>query len=140
MSLAVDDNYTIHQSLYKAAVDLAEQRYPDGWAGAAALRTNSGKILTSISPAIKQEGLGLCMEVGAICEAHKLNEEVTHSLCVSRSDNQTSFVILSPCGICQERLFHWGYDVQVAVTNAENQLIFKPLKALMPHHWYQAFE
>ncbi|MGI0115306.1 cytidine deaminase [Zooshikella sp. RANM57] len=140
MSLVEGDNYNIQQSLYNVAVSLAKQRYPDGWAGAAALRTVSGKILTSVSPEIKQQGLGLCMEVGAICEAHKLNEAVTHSLCVSRMDTQSPFIILSPCGICQERLFHWGYDVEVAVTNTENQLVFKALKSLMPYHWHHAFD
>lgn len=30
--------------------------------------------------------------------------------------------VLSPCGICQERLRYWGEDAQVAVTTEENKL------------------
>lgn len=51
------------------------------------------------------------MEVGAILEAHKLDEVVTHSLCIYREDENSTFVILTPCGICQERLVHWGGEV-----------------------------
>ncbi|WP_214053169.1 hypothetical protein [Photorhabdus caribbeanensis] len=39
----------IEQELYHAAVNLIEKRYPKGWGGAAAVRTESGKILTSIA-------------------------------------------------------------------------------------------
>lgn len=75
------------------------------------------------------------MEVGAILEAHKIDETVTHSLCICREDEYSSYLILIPCGICQERLVHWGGDVMAAVSNAENTLIFKPLRELQPHHW-----
>ncbi|KZK91448.1 cytidine deaminase [Pseudovibrio sp. Ad46] len=67
------------------------------------------------------------MEVGAILEAHKLDEVVTHSLCICRDDENSPFVILTPCGICQERLVHWGGDVKAAVSNSDNKLIFKNL-------------
>jgi len=125
----------IEFSLYEAAVTLATKRYPQGWAGAAAIRTETGKILTSVAPDIKSETLGLCMEVGAYLEAHKLNEAVTHSLCVSRDDEASDFKILTPCGVCQERLVHWGGNVLAAITNPENKVIFKYLRDLQPHHW-----
>jgi len=128
-------NMGIEQDLYNAAVDLATNRYPVGWAGAAVVRTESGKILTSVAPDVKNESLSLCIEVGAYLEAHKLNEAVTHSLCVSREDENSDFMILTPCGICQERLIHWGGSVMVAITNPENRLIFKPISELQPYHW-----
>lgn len=68
-------------------------------------------------------------------EAHKLNERVTHSLCVCRESEDSEFIILTACGICQERLSYWGGDVQVAVSNTENKLVFKQLRELMPFHW-----
>ncbi|NVK32808.1 MAG: cytidine deaminase [Gammaproteobacteria bacterium] len=126
---------TIAEQLYTAATTLVAARYPTGWGGAAAIRTSSGRIFTSIAPDTKNDALSLCMEVGAILEAHKLDEAVTHSLCLYRENAQGTFVILSPCGICQERLVHWGGDVQAAITNPDNQLIFKPMHELMPHHW-----
>ncbi|WP_182033395.1 cytidine deaminase [Vibrio diabolicus] len=125
----------IEKDLYDAAVQLIETRYPTGWGGAAAVRTRSGKILTSVAPDVKNDALSLCMEVGAYLEAHKLNEAVTHSLCICREDENGDFLVLSPCGICQERLVHWGGDVQAAISNESNELVFKTIRELMPHHW-----
>lgn len=48
------------------------------------------------------------METGAIVEAHKFGKKVTHSICLARADESSELKILSPCGICQERLFYWG--------------------------------
>ena len=73
---------SIEQELYQAAVELINMRYPSGRGGAAAIRTEPGKILTSIAPGTQNDALTLCMEVGAYLEAHKLNERVTHSLCL----------------------------------------------------------
>lgn len=126
---------SIDTDLHSAAIKLANERYPTGWAGAAAVRTASGKILTSVAPDVKNDSLNLCMEVGAYLEAHKLNEKVTHSLCLSRDSESGDFVILTPCGICQERLTHWGGDVLAAVTNSKNELIFKTVRDLQPYHW-----
>ncbi len=130
----------IAKALYEAAVSQAIERYPSGWSGAAAIRTESGKILTSVAPEIKNRSLSLCMEVGAYLEANRINEAVTHSLCLYRENEHSEFIILSPCGICQERLSQWGGNVQVAITNSNNDLIFKSLRELMPHNWLTAFE
>ncbi|HDM8068277.1 cytidine deaminase [Vibrio harveyi] len=130
----------IEKELFESAVKLVKGRYPSGWGGAAAVRTESGKILTSVAPDIKMEALALCMEVGAYLEAHKLNEAVTHSLCICREDENSEFMILSPCGVCQERLVHWGGDVKAAISTPNNELKFKTIRELMPHHWSQVFE
>ncbi|CAH6863386.1 Cytidine deaminase [Vibrio chagasii] len=123
------------QGLYHSAVELIKKRYPRGWGGAAAVRTETGKILTSIAPDTKNDALSLCMEVGAFLEAHKLNEKVTHSLCICREEESSEFLVLSPCGVCQERLVHWGGDVKAAISTKENKLVFKTIRELMPHHW-----
>ena len=125
----------IEQTLYTAACELIEARYPHGWGGAAAIRTESGKILTSVAPDVKNDALNLCMEVGAILEAHKRNEKVTHTLCICRENETVPFVVLTPCGVCQERLTHWGGDVLAAVTNPENKLVFRSIRELQPYHW-----
>ena len=80
------------------------------------------------------------METGAILEAHKFNTKVTHSICVAREDETSKFVVLTPCGVCQERLFYWGENVKAAITNADGELIFKSLKEIQPYHWYKAYE
>ena len=127
----------IEEKLLEAAKELAAKRYPTGWGGAAALATESGRVLTSVAPETQNDALSLCMEVGACLEAHKLNERVTHSLCVYRKSESEEFTILTACGICQERMSHWGGTVKVAISNPQNGLIFKPLSELMPHHWSQ---
>jgi len=127
----------IEQQLYKAAKELIEQRYPTGWGGAAAVALDDGTILTSVAPEVENDALSLCMEVGALLEANKLSKTVTHSLCICREDETSELVILSPCGICQERLMTWGRDVRVAITSASNTLQFPPLNQLTPHHWSQ---
>ena len=131
---------TIEHNLYQAAIDLIEKRYPTGWGGAAAMHTVDGQILTSISPNVLVAATELCMETGAILEAHKLNTTVTHTICVARENEKAPFKILTPCGICQERLFYWGDDVKAAVSNPDNDLDYKCLKEIQPHHWYKVYQ
>ena len=107
----------IEQKLYQSAIDLIEKRYPSGWGGATAMCTKDSQILTSVSPEIINASTELCIETGAILKAHKLNTKVTHTVCVVREDEKAEFTVLTPCGVCQERLFYWGEDVNAAVTN-----------------------
>ncbi|MGG1594372.1 cytidine deaminase [Terribacillus saccharophilus] len=125
--------------LYEAAIELIKQRYPSGWGGAAAMRTSEGIILTSVAPEVLNAATELCMEVGSILEAHKLQSSVTHSICVARNDENSPFKILTPCGICQERLLYWGRDVQVAVTHKEDKVKYVSLRELQPFHWTHAY-
>lgn len=125
----------IDNILYDAAVELAEKRYPTGWSGAAAIRTETGRIITSVAPEVVNDCLNLCMEIGAFLEANKLEEKITHSLCLSRESENDEFQILTSCGVCQERLNFWGKNVLIAVSNPDNKLAFKTLQELQPHHW-----
>ena len=133
-----DSKINIEDPLLNAAVQLIKSRYPTGWGGAAAVFTETGKVLTSIAPDIKIEALGLCIEVGAYLEAHKLNEAVTHSLCITRENEHSEFKILSPCGVCRERLAYWGGDVMAAIYTPNSEITFKPLRELIPDYWAQA--
>ena len=74
-----------------------------------------------------------------MCEGHKVNEKVTHCLCLVRDDETSPYKVLSPCGICQERLRYWGGDVQVGVTTASGDLKFVTLDELQPYHWSGAY-
>lgn len=130
----------IEQKLYQSVIDLIEKRYPSGWGGAAAMYTEDGQILTSIAPDVINASTELCIETGAILEAHKLNTKVTHSICVVREDEKSKFTILTPCGVCQERLFYWGESVKAAVTNQNGKLEYKTLKEIQPYHWYKAYD
>lgn len=132
----------IEQQLYDAAVRLISERYPTGWGGAAALFTSDGQVLTSVAPEVLNASTELCIETGAILEAHKLNTKVTHAICVVRIDEYSDFKILTPCGVCQERMLYWGGNVKVAVSGRGNEdsLDFRTLEEIQPFHWSQAYE
>lgn len=130
----------IEQKLYNAAIDLVKNRYPSGWGGAAAMYTEDGQVLTSVAPNVINASTELCIETGAILEAHKLNKRITHSLCVVRDDEDSTFKVLTPCGVCQERLFYWGSEVKAAITSEDENLTFKTLKEIQPFHWIQAYD
>lgn len=65
---------------------------------------------------------------------------MTHSICIVRDDEKSAFKVLSPCGICQERLFYWGPNVKVAVTLPGEDIVFKTLSEVQPYHWSAAYE
>lgn len=130
---------SIEQQLYDAVKNLIEQRYPHNWGGAAAIRVEDGSIYTSVAPDVINASTELCMETGAILEAHKFHKKVTHSICLARENEHSELKVLSPCGVCQERLFYWGPEVLCAITNSKQDIIFKPLKELQPYHWSEAY-
>ena len=129
----------IDQELYNAVKKLIEARYPIGWGGAAAVRVEDGTIYTSVAPEVINDSTALCMETGAILEAHKYNKKVTHSICLAREDEHSPLKVLSPCGVCQERLFYWGPQVQCAISNDTQAIIFKTLNELQPYHWTDTY-
>ncbi len=128
----------LDQKLVDAALRLASNRWPGREAGAAALYTASGRILTSVFAESPNQSACLCHETGAICEAHKLEEAVCASVCVSREEGASPFVILPPCGICCERLAYWGGEVEVAVPRTDDpSWEMRRLKQLLPHYWFK---
>jgi cytidine deaminase len=131
----------LNQTLYQTAVDLLNARYPTEGGLAAALYTEDGAILTSVHFQPEWGVGGLCAETGAILEAHKFNKRVTAILCVSRLADDSPIVIATPCGLCQERLFHWGSGVEVAVPNPADGTgwIAKTLAEIQPYYWVNVF-
>lgn len=132
----------LDQALVDAAINLLENRFLSTEGIAAAMYTDDGQILTSIVFDPEWGGGGLCAETGAICEAVKLDKQITASVCVSRLSGDSPIVILTPCGICQERLFHWGYGVEVATPDPKDacQWVAKTLGEVQPYHWVKAFK
>lgn len=132
----------LDQRLVDAAIDLLNRRFPATDGIAAAMYTDGGAILTSVAFQPEWGGGGLCAETGAICEAQKLNQKITATVCVSRLSGSQPIVILTPCGICQERLFHWGDQVEVAVPDLADstQWVTKTLKDIQPYYWVNAFK
>ncbi|HEU4328508.1 MAG TPA: cytidine deaminase [Roseiflexaceae bacterium] len=131
----------LDQALVDAAVALLERRWPGVGGIAAALYTAEGDILTSVNFEPEWGGGGLCAETGAICEAFTRNARVTASACVSRLGPGDPVVILTPCGICQERLFHWGHGVEVAVPDPADPTRWqaRTLAEVQPHYWVNVY-
>lgn len=134
------DDLELGRQMYEKAAAFVSRRFPTGWGGCAVMYTEDGQFLTSVFLEAFNGSACLCMETGAMCEAQKYNLKITHSLCVSRESEKENLRILTPCGICQERLRYWGEDVKAAVTNPGNEIIFKTLKELSPCYWGDAFD
>ena len=132
----------LDQTLVDAAVELLNQRFPAMEGIAAAMYTKDGSILTGVFFQPEWGGGGLCAETGAICEAEKRNQKITASVCVSRLSGTHPIVILTPCGICQERLFHWGDQVEVAVPDPADptRWMAKTLREIQPYYWVNVFK
>ncbi|EAQ64342.1 cytidine deaminase [Marinomonas sp. MED121] len=132
----------LDQKLVDAAINQALARFPTGYAGAGAVYTEDGQILTSVCFDTHNEIANLCHEAGAYCEANRLNLKVTASVCVSRSTPEDEFIILTPCGICQERLAIWGRFVEVAVPDPSNPNLWqvKTLDQVQPYYWGNIIE
>ena len=130
----------IEQTLYDTAVNFIKDRYPIDWGGAAVIHTEDDRCLISVAPEVLNASTELCIETGAICEAYKFNVKVTHCICVVRDDENSEFKVLTPCGICQERLRYWGENVLVGVTMEDNSLKFVRLGELMPYYWGKAYK
>ena len=131
----MNDEKYIQQKMYDLAAELINRRYPKGWGGAGVIRTEDDMYFTSIWLDTINSSVDICIETGAMCEAYKHNTRVTHSLCVTRNDENSVYEILSPCGVCQERLRFWGDNVMVGVTTPNNELKFVALSVLQPYHW-----
>ena len=132
----------VDQTLFNAAIELIESRFgKKSNEGAAAIYTDSGKIITSTAPETLNDSVSLCHEAGAYCEAYKLNEAIVASICVHQLEDGRN-IVLSPCGVCQERLFLYGGDVEVGVPIQGQSLEWesKKLKEINSHYWRNVME
>jgi cytidine deaminase len=132
----------IDQAFVDAATSLGAARFPTGEAVVAALKTETGRILTSVHVQAAVDSAHLCAETGALCEAHKLGERVVAAICVYRETSEHPFRVIPPCGICQERLAVWGLDLTVAVPpqRAGEFWASRTLRELHPYDWSEVFE
>lgn len=131
----------LDQRLVDTAIEFVERRFPgELWAGAAAMYTEDGEILISTALAVVNDSVALCHEVGAMCETYAKNKRPTATVCVSRNE-AGAFVILPACGVCQERLWYWGGEVEVAVPLEQDSTRWRPvpLKDMTPNYWRRQF-
>lgn len=134
--------YKLDQRLVDAAKELLKSRFPGQGGIATAMYNEDGDILTSVNFQPEWGGGGLCAETGALLEANKHDKKIHATVTVSRLTEKQPIVVVTPCGICQERLVHWGYEVQVAVPNSEDPTNWetKTLGEIQPYHWVKSFQ
>lgn len=131
----------LDQRLVDAAIAFTNERFPgEVWEGAAAMYTEDGEILISTAIAVVNDSVALCHETGAICEAYAKNKKISASVCVARNE-AGKFVILSACGVCEERLWYWGGDVEIAVPDENDSTQWRAvrLREMNPHYWRNPF-
>ncbi|MCU1497701.1 MAG: hypothetical protein JWM47_1654 [Acidimicrobiales bacterium] len=99
-----------------------------------------GSLVTSTAPDAHNPSVELCHETGAYCEAFKRGQAVVASACL-HSDANGRLVVLSPCGVCLERLAVHGPDVLVAVpeVDAVFGVRWVRLREALPYYWAIAF-
>lgn len=124
-----------------ACKQLIDTRFPDDdHHGAAAMLLADGTILTGTAPDAVNPSVEVCHEIEPYCAAFRLGQPIVASICQHREPGGRT-IVLSPCGVCRERLAVHGPHVQVAVADPANptRIVWKPLKDVLPDYWMTAF-
>lgn len=120
---------------------LIKDRFPgDDHAGAAAMLLGDGNILTGTAPDAINPSVEVCHEIEPYCAAFRLEQPVVASICLHRQPGGR-VVVLSPCGVCRERLAVHGPEVKVGVADPRDAtvVVWKTLKDVLPDYWMTAF-
>lgn len=131
----------LDQALVDAAIAFVRQRFGGRpGEGAAAMYTADGEITVSTAIEVLNDSVAVCHETGAICEAYARDKQITATVCISMEEGGRP-IILAPCGVCQERLWYWGGDLEAAVPAEVGESPWKAvaLKDLAPHYWRKPF-
>ena len=129
------------RAVVEACMSLIDGRFPDDSdRGAAAMLLADGTIVTGTAPEAINPAVQGCHELEPFCAAHRLGQPVTASVCLHRRTGGR-VLVLSPCGVCRERLAVYGPDVLVAVpqTDDVSEVTWKPLREVLPGYWMTAF-
>lgn len=125
----------------EACRTLIETRFPDrSDRGAAAMLLGDGTIVTGTSPDAINPSVIVCHEIEPYCAAFRLDQPIMASVCLHRTPDG-KFRVLSPCGVCRERLATHGPDVLVAVADDRDAgtVRWLPLRDVLPHYWMTVF-
>jgi cytidine deaminase len=108
--------------------------------GAAAMLLDDGTIVTGTAPDAVNPSVEVCHETEPYCAAFRLARRIVASVCLHQEPGGRT-VVLSPCGVCRERLAAHGPNVLVAVADLKDPtvVVWKSLKDLLPDYWMTAF-
>ena len=129
------------EDVVTACRDLLEARFPGGGErGAAAMLLADGTVLTGTAPDAVNPSVEVCHEIEPYAGAFRLDQAVVASVCLHR-DDQGRFLVLSPCGVCRERLAVHGPEVLVGVAapGDPTQVVWKALRDVLPDYWMTVF-
>lgn len=103
------------------------------------MRLDDGSVWIGTTPEVRNAGVELCHETEPFCAAYRRGQRILASICLSR-DPDGKYLVLSPCGICRERLAIHGPDVIVAVASSEDATVptWKKLKDIHLDYWATA--
>jgi cytidine deaminase len=135
----------VDQAALAATVDacrsLIDARFPDdGHRGAAAMLLDDGTVLTGTAPEALNGSVEVCHEVEPYCAAFRLGRSIRASVCLHREPGGR-VLVLSPCGVCRERLATHGPDVLVAVADPDDPtaVVWRSLRQVLPDYWLTVF-
>ncbi len=129
------------QGVVSACREFIGSRFPEPSAqGAAAMLLGNGMVVTGTAPEAVNPSVELCHEVGPYCDAFRIRQPVMASVCLHRSVEGV-IRVLSPCGVCLERLAIHGASVLVGVPQSGDpgSVHWVQLRDALPHYWMLAF-
>lgn len=127
----------MERDLLKEAIEFVKSYSPTKSSTYAVALTKTGTVLRGVFFGAELDSARLCAEVGCILEANKLQDPITHSLCIWYDSESDDYGVLPACGYCQERLATFGAGVMIAVPESKTSkaYMFKSLKELRPYFW-----
>lgn len=128
-------------ALVTACASVIAERFPDDdHHGAAAMLLDDGTTLTGTAPESANPAVQVCHEVEPYCGAYRLGRRIIASVCLHREPGGR-LLVLSPCGVCRERLAGHGPGVLVAVADRHDatSVAWKSLRDLLPDYWMTVF-
>jgi cytidine deaminase len=101
---------------------------------------DDGTILTGTAPEAINPAVQVCHETEPFCAAFRLGRRIVASVCLHREPGGRT-VVLSPCGVCRERLAGHGPHVLVAVAEGSDptRVAWKSLHEALPDYWMLVF-
>ena len=128
-------NHTITENAQAFWAELQRGEFISDAAVAAGTYRITGTAPHAVNPSVE-----VCHELEPYCGAYRLDQPIVASICLHRQPGGR-VVVLSPCGVCRERLAVHGPEVLVAVADPQDPtvIVWKRLKVVLPDYWMTAF-